>query len=236
MVLAARAPHSINARRERARGWVAAGRFAIGALSIASLFIGAPEARAQPARTAAAPGLAEASRALSAGDLDSAFRLATDYLKRRPGDVRAQLLLVRVHVERDEWERAYLIANRAVLAHPDNVDALYYLGLVTRQLAVDQLERLVRVAPDSARVHQLQAETLEVQERNADAEKEYAAALEAKPDLLKRFWGWRSSNASGLRAKKQSTRMTERKRSSRRSTQHTGWASATATCRTTSLP
>jgi len=40
------------------------------------------------------------------------------------------------------------------------------------------------VAPDSARAHQLQAETLEAQQRRDDAEKEYAAALAAKPDLL----------------------------------------------------
>ena len=41
------------------------------------------------------------------------------------------------------------------------------------------------MAPDSARVHQLQAESLEAQERRADAESwSTAAALDAKPDLL----------------------------------------------------
>ena len=99
------------------------------------------------------------------------------------------MLLVRVHLERDEWDSAYRMANRAARAHPADVDVLYYLGLVTRRLAADQFQRLVRMAPDSARVHQLQAEMLEAQERRADAEKEYAAALEAKPDLLEALLG-----------------------------------------------
>ena len=189
MVLAARAHHSTPARTERARGWIAVGRFAIWAASIAGLLIVAPPAHAQPARVVTDSGLAEASRALAAGDADRAFLLARDYLKRHPGDVRAQVLLVRVHVERDEWDSAYRMANRAARGHPADVDALYYLGLVTRRLAADEFQRLVHMAPDSARVHQLQAEMLEVQQRNADAEKEYAAALEAKPDLLEALLG-----------------------------------------------
>jgi tetratricopeptide (TPR) repeat protein len=184
MLLATRAHHSSPSRSERARGWIAVGRFAIRAASIVGLLIVATPAQAQPSRVVADSGLAEASRALAAGDADRAFLLGRDYLKRHPGDVRAQVLLVRVHMERDEWDSAYRMANRAAQAHPADVDVLYYLGLVTRRLAADQFQRLVQMAPDSARVHQLQAEMLEVQQRNADAEKEYAAALEAKPDLL----------------------------------------------------
>jgi tetratricopeptide (TPR) repeat protein len=156
---------------------------------IAGLLIVAPPARAQPPRAVADPALAEASRLLDAGDADRAFRLGTDYLKRHPGDARAQVLLVRVHMERGEWDDAYRMANRAAREHPADVDVLYYLGLVTRRLSADELQRLVRMAPDSARVHQLQAEMLEAQELRSDAEKEYAAALEAKPDLLEALLG-----------------------------------------------
>ncbi len=176
-------------RAGRAARSIAAGRLTISAALITGLLTAVPPAHAQSARAAPDSGLTEASRALASGDTDRAFRVGTDYLKRHPGDVRAQMLLVRVHVERDEWDRAYLIANRAVRAHPADVDTLYYLGLVTRRLAADQFERLVRMAPDSARVHQLQAEMLEVQERKADAETEYAAALEATPDLLEALLG-----------------------------------------------
>lgn len=141
-------------------------------------------AGAQPARGVGDRDLAEASRALSAGDTDRALLLGRDHLKRHPRDVRAQVLLVRVHLARDEFDSAYRVAARAAQANPANADALYYLGLVTRRLAADEFQRLVRLAPGSARVHQLQAESLEAQQRRADAEKEYAAALEAQPDLL----------------------------------------------------
>jgi tetratricopeptide (TPR) repeat protein len=92
-------------------------------------------------------------------------------------------------MDRHEWDSAYRVANRAARAHPADVDVLYYLGLVTRRLAADEFQRLARMAPDSARVHQLQAETLEAQERRADAEKEYVSALEMKPDLLDALLG-----------------------------------------------
>jgi tetratricopeptide (TPR) repeat protein len=156
---------------------------------VAVLLLVAPAARAQPPRGAVGPALAEAARALDAGDADRALLLGTKHLERHPADVRAQLLLVRVHMDRGEWDAAYRMAGRAARAHPANVDVLYYLGLVTRRQAADQFQRLVRIAPDSARVHQLQAEMFEAQQRRADAEKEYAAALEAKPDLLEALLG-----------------------------------------------
>ncbi len=144
----------------------------------------APRASSKPAAE-----LVEASRALAAGDADRAFRLATTYLDLHPGDVGAQLLLLRVHLERGEWDAAYRLASRAARAHPGNVDALYYLGLVTRQLAAGQFQRLAQMAPESERVHQLKAEMFEAQERRADAEKAYEAALEAQPRLLEALLG-----------------------------------------------
>jgi tetratricopeptide (TPR) repeat protein len=170
------------------RLWSAAGRLAIRSASIAALLIIAATARAQPAR-AADPALTEASRALAAGQADRAYLLGTDYLERHPGDVQAQLLLVRVHLERQEWDGAYRVAELAARAHPDDVDVLYYLGLVTRRLAADEFQRLVRMAPESARVHQLQAEMLEAQQRRAEAEKAYTAALEQNPVLLDALLG-----------------------------------------------
>lgn len=164
-------------------------RRTIRSVSIAALLMVAPAARAQAPRAAADPALAEASRTLAAGDVDRAFLLGTNYLKQHPRDLHAQVLLVRVHLDRGEWDAAYRMASRAARAHPADVDVLYYFGLVTRRLAADEFQRLVRMAPDSARVHQLQAEMLEAQERRADAEKEYAAALDAKPDLLDALLG-----------------------------------------------
>lgn len=168
----------------RARSLISAGRRAVRTAAAAALLTLAAAVSAQ-----APAELVEASRALAAGDADRAFRLGTTFLERHPGDVRAQVLLVRVHIERGEWDAAYRLASRAARAHPGDVDALYYLGLVTRQLAAGQFQRLAQMAPESERVHQLKAEMFEAQERRADAEKEYAAALEAQPRLLEALLG-----------------------------------------------
>jgi tetratricopeptide (TPR) repeat protein len=146
-------------------------------------------AAAQTKPATASAGLSEASRALAAGNPDRAFTLVSAYLQKRPADLQGQLLLIRVHLERNEVDRAYRIASAASRAHPKDVDVHYYLGFITRQLAKDEFTRLAAMAPDSARMHQLQAEALEAQERRADAEKEYAAALAAEPDLLDALLG-----------------------------------------------
>jgi tetratricopeptide (TPR) repeat protein len=157
--------------------------------TIGALLMFAHDSWAQTVRTPAGQSLEEAERALAAGDLDRGLTVGTAYLQRYPQNLKAKVLLIRVHLARGEWDAAYRIANRAARAHPSDVDVLYYLGLVTRRLASDEFQRLARVAPDSARVHQLQAEMFEAQERRADAEKEYAAALAATPDLLEGLLG-----------------------------------------------
>jgi tetratricopeptide (TPR) repeat protein len=157
--------------------------------SISVLLIVAATSAAQTPRAVPDPDLTEASRALATGDVDRAFRLGSDYLRRHPRDARAQVLLIRVHLARREMDSAYRLASRAARDHPNDVDVHYYLGLVTRGLAAQEFKRLATIAPDSARMHQLQAETLDAQQRRADAEKEYAAALAAKPDLLEALLG-----------------------------------------------
>jgi tetratricopeptide (TPR) repeat protein len=149
----------------------------------------APAVPGQPRPAVADSSLTTASRALSAGDTDRAFALATNYLKRHPASAQAKVLLVRIHIERGEWDGAYRVASRAARAHPADVEVLYHLGLVTRRLASDEFQRLGDEAPGSARVHQLKAEVLEAQGRRDEAEKEYASALDAQPDLLDALLG-----------------------------------------------
>jgi protein O-GlcNAc transferase len=136
-----------------------------------------------------AQSLPEAARALAAGESARAFELATKQLKQYPQDVKARVLLARIHLGRDELSEAYVQLEQALRAQPRDVDALYYLGLVTSQLAARQLEGLVERAPDSARAHQLLAESLEAQDRRTEAEAAYEAALRAKPDLLEALLG-----------------------------------------------
>jgi tetratricopeptide (TPR) repeat protein len=143
-----------------------------------------------PAKTAARDtGLAEATRALNAGDTTRAFDLATAYLKRHPGATSARVLLARIHLGRDELDAAYLQLERALRANPRDVDALYYFGLVTSQLAAQRFDALVERAPDSARAKQLLAESLEAQDRRTEAEAAWEAALAANPKLLDALLG-----------------------------------------------
>jgi tetratricopeptide (TPR) repeat protein len=137
-----------------------------------------------PSRAPVETRLTEAARNLSAGDADRALTLVTEYLTRHPADPRARVLAARVHISRGDFDAAYLQLRRAVRAAPRDVDVLYYFGLVSGRLAERQFERLAQIAPESARVHQLQAESLEAQEKRSGAETEYEAALKAKPDLM----------------------------------------------------
>lgn len=128
--------------------------------------------------------LAEIAAAVSASEDQRAMALCAGYLDQHPSDARARVLLARVHIRRGDLDAAYSELRRALRDDARNVDAHYYLGLVAARLAERQFERLVEIAPDSARVHQLHAEALEAQDRRAAAEAAYEAALKANPELL----------------------------------------------------
>lgn len=151
---------------------------------VAGLWLATAIVSAQPQAAKTDTRLVEAQRALTRGEVARAFELGSAYVKAHPRDAAGRLLLARVHLERDELEQAYEELDRALRADPRNVDVLAYLGLVSGQLAASAFERLQTEAPASARVHQLRGETFEAQERRADAEKAYEAALEIQPDLV----------------------------------------------------
>ena len=66
---------------------------------------------------------------------------------------------------------------QALRVDPRDVDALYYFGLVTAQLAARRLDALIETSPTSARANQLRAEALEAQDRRSEAEAAWEAAL-----------------------------------------------------------
>ena len=144
-------------------------------------------ARRQPATNQTAVmrrALADAERALLAGNPARALELASVRARQHPADPDAHVVIARVHLERGELGAAYDALRRALDANPRHVDALYYMGGVAARLAEAEMERLTTVAPDSARVHQLMAESLEVQDRRTEAAAEYEVALQRQPDLL----------------------------------------------------
>jgi Tfp pilus assembly protein PilF len=140
-------------------------------------------------RAAGDARLAEATRALSAGDTTRAMTLAKAALAQQPNDPRVHVLIARAHIRNADFDAAYLQLRRALRVAPHNADVLYYMGVVSARLAEQQLLHLAQIAPESARVHQLQAEALEAQERRSAAEEEYQAALLVKPDLLEALLG-----------------------------------------------
>ena len=126
-------------------------------------------------------GIEEIKRAFYQEDYSRAVSLAEQYLKKYPRSTKARILLARAEMAQGKYEPAYKRLKEAVAAEPGNMDALYYLGVVAGILSQSEYERLFALAPESARVHQLLAESHQVQENTAEAEREYRAALAANP-------------------------------------------------------
>ncbi len=120
-------------------------------------------------------------RAFYQEDYSGAVSLAEQYLKKYPRSAKARIFLARAEMAQGKYEPAYKRLKEAVAAEPGNIDALYYLGVVAGILSQSEYERLYALAPDSARVHQLLAESHQAGENTAEAEKEYRAALAANP-------------------------------------------------------
>ena len=124
------------------------------------------------------PGYA---RAFDRGDYPRAKALAVERLEVEPGDVPARILLARADAAMGRFDAAYAGFREARRRDPRNSDALYYLALTAGALAEAEYARLMELAPDSARAHQLRGQSYAAEGRNADAVVEFEAALAAAP-------------------------------------------------------
>lgn len=166
-------------------------RLAVIGLMLISLAGARADGQASSPRPAAPPDtrLSDAGHALQAGDLERAYQLGTAYLRTHPASAPANILLARIALAKNDPDTAFTRLRAALAASPANVDALYYLGMLSGQLSEEAFQRLAQMAPDSARLHQLAAESLVAQEKRADAEAEYQAALKADPELYEALLG-----------------------------------------------
>jgi tetratricopeptide (TPR) repeat protein len=123
-------------------------------------------------------------KALYSGEPDRALQLAQEYLKRHPRDAGMLVLAARARLARNEYNAAYDLLDTALAVDPANVDALYFLGIASGELATQAFGRVYAIAPDSARVHQLMARSLKVQGNSVEAAAEYELALRADAKLL----------------------------------------------------
>ncbi len=125
--------------------------------------------------------LSESAKALSRGESERAATLTTTYLKTRPNDANARVMLARAVLAQGKFQLAYDELRQALSLDPTHIDALYYLGLLAGALSQNEYQQLYALTPNSDRVHQLLAESFKAQENTAEAETEYLAALQANP-------------------------------------------------------
>jgi tetratricopeptide (TPR) repeat protein len=85
--------------------------------------------------------------------------------------------------ETGRYEAAVANLSAALAEHPGNPDLLYYLGRASGLLSKRSIDALVTLYPDSPRAHQAMGENYFVLRQMPQAEKEYLAALEERPEL-----------------------------------------------------
>jgi tetratricopeptide (TPR) repeat protein len=86
-------------------------------------------------------------------------------------------------VETGQYEQAIGNLNAALQRRPNDPDLLYYLGRASGLLSKRSIDTLVEAYPDSARAHQAMAENYLVLRQLPQAENEYHAALQQRPDV-----------------------------------------------------
>jgi tetratricopeptide (TPR) repeat protein len=121
---------------------------------------------------------------LHQGRFEQAASLAEKALKHDPRSTAARIVLAQANLAQGRFLPAYQQLREALRIDAKNVDALYYLGQLCNLLSQVEYQALYALAPDSARVHQLQAELYQLQENKAKAEEEYQAGLKSNPRSL----------------------------------------------------
>ena len=139
---------------------------------------------AAPPATAPRPVMAEYARAFDRGDYPGAITLARRRIAAAPADVGAQIVLARAEAALGRFEAAYQGLRKVLAREPRNTDALYYVAILGGVLAQAEYDRLLALAPDSPRAHQLRGDLYQAQERPSDAETEYKAGLAKGPASL----------------------------------------------------
>ena len=100
----------------------------------------------------------EASHALYRGEYERASEIARKYLQLHPSSSAMHVMLARAELTANHRDQAIVELRKALAADPRNVDAHYYLWLTTKTLAQAEYQKLVAMAPDYYRVHQLMGE------------------------------------------------------------------------------
>ncbi len=122
------------------------------------------------------------SAAVDRGEFAAAVRQGTSFVRLHPESASARVALARAYIGLNDGASAFRELREVLRRDPDCLDALYYLSKLTAVLSQQEFAAVARIAPDSARMHQIKAEVSEAQGDLAGAEREYLAALEKRPD------------------------------------------------------
>jgi tetratricopeptide (TPR) repeat protein len=128
--------------------------------------------------------LRDGMRALYRGDYKVAVEVGREQAKARPQEPAPRVLIARSEMAQGNYQKAFEELRAALGTSPENLEVLHFLGQLCALLSQAEYERLFALAPDSARVHQIMAESYRAQENLAKAEEEYEAALKADPALI----------------------------------------------------
>jgi len=135
------------------------------------------------------PALTECTQAFYKGDYARAVQRAEARLRIYPRDVPVRVMLARAELAQGKPLKAFEELKKALEFDPKNIDALYYLSLVSRELSRTEYQRLFSMAPDSFRVHQLLAEAALGAENPSEAENQFNKALELDPKSVEILTG-----------------------------------------------
>ena len=125
--------------------------------------------------------LEKATEAFYRGEYGKAAELAEQRLRANPKSAPLRVLLARAELAQGKLLPAFEQLRSVLAGNPRNVDALYYLSIVARELSQQEYQRLFAMAPDSDRVHQLLGEAALASENKSEAETEFQSALKANP-------------------------------------------------------
>ena len=133
--------------------------------------------------------LGDVERLLSRNEFPRAVEAARTYAAAHPDSVSAHNLAARALIGQGQFSGAFVELRTALALAPRDTDALYFLMKLSTILAGRELETLYRLAPDSARVHQLLAEAAHARADQASEKREYETALARDPHSVDALTG-----------------------------------------------
>jgi protein O-GlcNAc transferase len=130
---------------------------------------------------AESPDLAECTRAFYRGEFAQAAQLAEKNLRTHPSAEPVRVMLARALLAQGKFQPAFAELRKVLSTDRNNTDALYYVSLIARESSQREYQRLLALAPDSDRAHQLLGEAALATENPSEAETEFQNALRVNP-------------------------------------------------------